>query len=938
MTVSFDSNVLLNWYQAQANVAAASTNGGVRSTATSASAAAVPTAPWNRRGAIPPDNALVTNALSGRPFVDEKAAKVDVATANGDYKKLFAINQGLATLHALANAAADPTTPSFKVPALQQAFDRGMREISTYVDATKFDNFRLTPGTPTTSETTAGVATAQDTYIGPALVTGSADTVVPSLQGAVQFTMDVTRPANGTNPAKTTTVTFDLSEMGATPRTMNAVTAYMNTKLKAANVGVRVSFNKTTTPEQTITVNGVKSTVSAATNQFGLEITGLKLETVKLSAPTTAPAIYVAQTAGDPDPDGKPTTNDAHQQQELLKLEAGGGADAARRPGDTNYVAGRVFSQKLPDGVSAVHATATDAEGSVYMVADATGAVAGQAIKGNQDAVLLKYDSSGKLVYTRTLGAAATATGATLALSADGKVAIAGQVTGELDAGDSGADAKTGDSFVTVFDNLGQELWTNRQGALGADQAQSVAFDAAGNVYVAGKTQGTIGGGTSAGGVDGYLRAYDATGKVQSTKQFGSAADDSVGGIVVDGTQVLVAGMDGAAAVVRSFDVTNPKQMTLTASRNFGSLGGGAIGGVGLDGAGNLLIGGATSASLSGVATTTLARGGGMDGFGLQISTDLTSTATDAVAYYGGSGTDRATAATVAGGQVWLTGTSKTDLPGMATAVGKQDGFVAALDVGAGAVTYSQRFTAQDRIDAPESISVDTTGGSALDALGLPKGTIQFDSSTLITAATAVRAGDQFQIRMGASRTPTIITIAADDTLATLQAKIQRAGQFEINVSTLNNGSTTQLTLKPANDRQVFELLPGPDGRDALTTLGLKPGLVRNTIVDKTKGVLPADKGVQTYGLRFTSKLDLANTADVKAAIDGIGNAITDVRAIYADLKQAATPKSQQPQPAGSVSAYQQAQIADYTAALNRLTAGDSSSGSSGSSLVSLFG
>jgi len=316
------------------------------------------------------------------------------------------------------------------------------------------------------------------------------------------------------------------------------------------------------------------------------------------------------------------------------------------------------------------------------------------------------------------------------------------------------------------------------------------------------------------------------------------------------------------------------------------------------------------------------------------------------VAYYGGSGADQATAATVAGGQVWLTGTTKTDLPGL-TAVGKQDGFVAALDVGAGAVTYSQRFTAKDLIDAPESIAVDTSGGSALDVLGLPKGTIgtalipgdvPADPATTVplTTSTSLRAGDQFQLRVDGG-SATTISISASDTLSTLATKIQQAGLFEINVQTLPNGSGVGLELSPANDRHTFELLPGAAGRDALAALGLKAGLVRNTTVDKVKGVLPADKGTQTYGLRFTAPLDLSSKADIKAALDGIGNAITVVRAIYADLKQAAAPKTPSAADQAAVPAYLQNRIADYQAALDRLTGGGGDT-SSGSSLASLFG
>lgn len=939
VTISFDPNVLLSWYQAQAGVAAAAAaSRGVASSATAQTAAQVPTAPWNDPSQATQASALITQALSGAAFVDEKAAKVDVTTADADYKRLFAINQGLLTLQALAGAASDPTTSQFALPGIQQAFQRGLTEISTYAESTKFDEFRLTSGTATASATsTAAFAKQSDTYTTAVLATGSSAAPVAAFQGSVQFTADVKKIGGSI-----VTVNFDLSEMGSTPRSMSTVAAYMNSKLQAAGLGIRVSTTSSQTAPETISIGGQTTTIADAQTQWAFQFSGLLDETVTFSAPTTAPGIYVAQSAGDPvapapavaPSDGStasttPATVDDTEQQ-LLKLEGGGGADAASRPGETSYTTGEVFGETLPAGVGTVHATATGADGSVYLLADATGTVNGQTIKGAQDAVLLKYDSAGNLVYTRTLGAASSASGMSLAVSADGKVAIAGSVTGELDSGDSGADPTQSDSFVTLYDSQGQELWTQRQGSdLGDDTAKAVAFDASGDVYVAGQTQGSIGGRSAIGGVDGYLRAYDSNGVSLSTRQFGTTGDDGISGLVVDGTNVYVAGHDGGTATIRSFDASDPTQLTLTATRSLGSA---TIGGIGLDGSGNLLIGGSTSGGLS-VANTTRTLSGGQDAFGARISEDLTSTATDAAAYFGGSGTEKVTAATVAGGQVWVTGTTtSTDLPGLAP-VGKTDGFVAGLDVGAGAVTYSQRFTAKDSIDAPESIAVDANGGSALDKLGLPKGALTSDSSQLVTSATSARAGDEFQIKAG-NNSPSTVTIEADDTLQTLMTKIQRAGLFSINVETGFSVEGSTLSLTPEDNRATFQLLPGPAGQDALQALGLQPGLIRNTVVDKTKGVLPADGGTQTYGLRLPSRLDLNSAADIASAQDALTNAITTVRAIYADLKQAATPQSQQPKVTGAVSAYTQSRIADYQAALDRLTGADGS----GSSLASLFG
>jgi len=141
---------------------------------------------------------------------------------------------------------------------------------------------------------------------------------------------------------------------------------------------------------------------------------------------------------------------------------------------------------------------------------------------------------------------------------------------------------------------------------------------------------------------------------------------------------------------------------------------------------------------------------------------------------------------------------------------------------------------------------------------------------------------------------------------------------------------------------QTFSLIAGPQGHDGLAALGLQPGLVRASVVDKKKGVIPADKGTQTYGLRLPTGLDLSNAADIKAAVTALGNAMTTTQSIYADLQKAAQPQSQQAaDSSGPVPAYITNQIADYQSALARLSGSSDSSSTSTdgtASLVSLFG
>lgn len=941
MVIGIDSSLLLGYYQAKSSLGTSSATGGTSAATTKVA----PTPPWQSQPTAKQISANVTAALAGRKIIDENAAQLDLAGAGTDYRKLFALYQGIGTLSELANEIKDKGTTAGDRSRLQQVFAKGMAELQNYVSSAQFEKLRMVFGDVAASDKTKlTVAKAADQYVTVPIATSTSDPV-PAFEGDVKFNIQVKRLN------ETLDVAIDLSAMPDQTRSLPNVINYINDQLKAAGVETRFGTNRIPGEPREVKAGSQTITLPAGPDQWALKVTVGLSEEVTFSAPQTAGAVYLAQEIGDADPDRDSKTSDSTIQQQLLKFQTD--TDELGAPpqlsGQANYVDGRVFAKDLDSKITAVRAQAMGADGSVYMLADVSGTVDGQSIKGTSDVALLKYDGAGNLIYTRTLGAASSATGLALAVSDDGQIAIAGSVKGTLEgatdgalnSGTTGGFAGLTDSFVTLFDEDGQELWTQRRGARQDDQVNQLAFGADGTVYVAGQAKSAMpSGGGALGDWDGYVEAFatDDAGKVSPlfTQTLGGSAGDKPKGLVVDGTNVIVASVEDGRAMLRRFDVSGATPVEV-ASRDLGDLEGGDITGLALDANGQLVLVGATANPQLSAGTVTSPAAGGLDAFAARIAKDLNPSSSDRLAYYGGAGDDRATAMGVVGGEVWIAGTSKTDLPDQAP-VGKQDGFLAKLDVNTGAVDWSRRFTGVSGRAAPSAIAVAPQGASVLDRLGLPTGKLSLDGTEQLTAVSAVRPGDQFTVKTG-GLTKTV-TIEAADTLDSLALKIRRASGFSAKVTVSTNAEgQRQLKIEPATNSAMIEIGAGKGDSNALLQLGIAEGVVSATKSDKDGKSVPADGRPKIYGLALHAGINLSNDDQISHALAELASAQDAIRQAYKDLVAAATPKSAQnaaaaAAAAGKAPAYMTNQISNYQAALDRLTAGSSSD----SSTASLFG
>ena len=183
---------------------------------------------------------------------------------------------------------------------------------------------------------------------------------------------------------------------------------------------------------------------------------------------------------------------------------------------------------------------AMDSQGNAYVVGTVGGNLPGQSSQGSRDAFLRKYGPEGAVLTTLQFGTSESDTAAAVILDSDGNVYLAGITSGAFGSqGHFGGE----DGFIRKLSPDLTEMWTVQFGSSENDEVASVAVDGEGNVYVAGGTEGALPGVSSTGGMDAFVRKHGPDGQEVWTAQFGSSAEDEAAGVAVDSEgNVYVAG------------------------------------------------------------------------------------------------------------------------------------------------------------------------------------------------------------------------------------------------------------------------------------------------------------------------------------------------------------------------------------------------------------
>ncbi|HEY9641915.1 MAG TPA: SBBP repeat-containing protein [Coleofasciculaceae cyanobacterium] len=191
--------------------------------------------------------------------------------------------------------------------------------------------------------------------------------------------------------------------------------------------------------------------------------------------------------------------------------------------------------------------------GNVYItgVTGATLLLSSGSLKfSDGDAFVAGFSGNGALLWNQTLASSGTAQDYARGIAVLGSdIYITGQTAGALPSGSLPANTYAGkdDGFLAKYSNGGTFQWAKQFGTSGLDQGQAIATDNSGRIYVTGETDQALFG-NAAGGSDAWLAAYNAGGSLLSSTQLGTNKDDETYGISVDSAgNVYIAGQTNGA-------------------------------------------------------------------------------------------------------------------------------------------------------------------------------------------------------------------------------------------------------------------------------------------------------------------------------------------------------------------------------------------------------
>ena len=148
---------------------------------------------------------------------------------------------------------------------------------------------------------------------------------------------------------------------------------------------------------------------------------------------------------------------------------------------------------------------ATDSSDNIYVTGYTYGGLDGNTNSGEIDIFLVKYNSSGTKQWTQQLGTPTFEEGNGVAVDSSDNIYVSGWTRGKLD-----TYAGRDDAIVLKYNSSGTKQWTRQFGSNSSDIGAGVTVDSSGNIYVTGYTYGGLDGNTNSGKNDIFLVKYNS--------------------------------------------------------------------------------------------------------------------------------------------------------------------------------------------------------------------------------------------------------------------------------------------------------------------------------------------------------------------------------------------------------------------------------------------
>ncbi len=207
--------------------------------------------------------------------------------------------------------------------------------------------------------------------------------------------------------------------------------------------------------------------------------------------------------------------------------------------------------------------TGDDGANAVIVVKDGGYVISGETRSfgsGSRDIFYAKFTVDGELSWSKTWGGSSHEYVGSLASTDDGGFVVAGKTS-------SYQDTISGDAFLAKFTSDGTLSWNKTWGGYSADSANRVIITADGGYVIAGQTYSF-----GAGGYDAFLAKFTSDGTLLWNKTWGGSSFDVVNGITAatDGGYVIVGWTTLGAGVYDAFLVKFSSDGNLSWNKTFG--------------------------------------------------------------------------------------------------------------------------------------------------------------------------------------------------------------------------------------------------------------------------------------------------------------------------------------------------------------------------------